>query len=87
MPAHPAFAALLNALSVETDPLYAVGGAVRDALLGRAAGQSDLDVLVTRGANDVARRVADRLGWLYYALDAERDVARLIFTAGKTPLV
>ncbi len=86
-PAHPAFAALLNALAAETDPLYAVGGVVRDALLGRAAGQSDLDVLVTRGANDVARRVADRLGWLYYALDAERDVARLIFTAGKTPLV
>lgn len=86
-PAHPAFVALLNALSAETDPLYVVGGVVRDALLGKPQKLTDLDVIVAGDANRVARRVADRLGWAYYALDAERDVARLIFTASRTPLV
>lgn len=86
-PSHPAFVALLNALAVETDPVYVVGGVVRDALLERVAGLTDLDVIVARAANDAARRVADRLGWAYYPLDTERDVARLVFTAGKTPLV
>lgn len=86
-PAHPAFVALLNALAAETDPLYVVGGVVRDALLGRRAGLTDLDLVVTHDALGVARRVADRLGWAYYPLDADRDVARLVFTAGKTPLV
>ena len=86
-PAHPAFAALLNALAAETDPVYVVGGVVRDALLGRNAGLTDLDVVVARDANLAARRVADRLGWAYYPLDANRDVARLIFTASTTPLV
>jgi poly(A) polymerase len=86
-PAHPAFVALLNALAAESDPVYIVGGVVRDALLGRAAGLTDLDVVVVRAANDAARRVADRLGWAYYPLDDDRDVARLIFTASRVPLV
>lgn len=86
-PAHPAFVSLLDALAGEIDPVYIVGGVVRDALLGRAAGITDLDVIVTRAANVAAQRVADRLGWAYYPLDPVRDVARLVFTAGKTPLV
>ncbi|MFO7634119.1 MAG: HD domain-containing protein [Caldilinea sp.] len=87
IPGHPAFVALLNALATEIDPVYVVGGVVRDALLNRAQGLTDLDVIVVSQANTVARRVADRLGWAYYALDPERDVARLVFTASKTPLV
>lgn len=86
-PSFPAFQALLNALAAEADPVYVVGGVVRDALLGHSKGLTDLDVIVVEQANRVARRVADRLGWAYYALDAERDVARLVFTASKTPLV
>ena len=77
----------MNALAAEVDPVYVVGGVVRDALLGHSKGLTDLDVIVVDQANRVARRVADRLGWAYYALDAERDVARLVFTASKTPLV
>src|SRR5690606_15136931 len=35
-----------------------------------------------------ARRVADRLGWAYYAMDEVRDVARLVFAVdGAEPLV
>lgn len=86
-PQQPAFEALLNALAGEVQPIYLVGGVVRDALLGRTAGVSDLDVIVERNALAVARRVADRLGWAFYPLDEGRDVARLVFTAGTTPLV
>lgn len=86
-PAHPAFHTLLNELAAEVDPVYIVGGVVRDALRGHAQGLTDLDVVIIDQANRVARRVADRLGWAYYALDPDRDVARLVFTASKTPLV
>lgn len=86
-PAQPAFVALLNALAREIDPVYVVGGVVRDALLKRTGRVTDLDVVVTHAANQTAQRIADRLGWAYYALDADRDVARLVFTASRTPLV
>ena len=86
-PQQPAFEALLNALASEIQPLYLVGGVVRDALLGRTTGVSDLDVIVERDALAVGRRVADRLGWAFYPLDEGRDVARLVFTASTTPLV
>jgi poly(A) polymerase/tRNA nucleotidyltransferase (CCA-adding enzyme) len=85
---HPApFQALLETLAQETDPVYVVGGVIRDYLLARPTGAQDLDVVVAHSAIPVARRVADRLGWAFYPLDGERDVARLIFTAASTPLV
>uniref|UniRef100_A0A7C1FEK1 HD domain-containing protein n=1 Tax=Caldilinea aerophila TaxID=133453 RepID=A0A7C1FEK1_9CHLR len=86
-PAQAAFVALLNALAEVADPVYIVGGVVRDLLLQRADKLNDLDVVISRDANVAARRAADRLGWAYYPLDADRDVARLVFTAGPTPLV
>lgn len=78
---------LLAALSTETTPIFVVGGVVRDQLLGRQSSQNDMDVAVEHSALQVGRRVADRLGWAYYALDEARDVARLIFTAATPPLV
>jgi tRNA nucleotidyltransferase/poly(A) polymerase len=86
-PAQAAFVALLNALVEVADPVYIVGGVVRDLLLQRADKLNDLDVVISRDANVAARRAADRLGWAYYPLDADRDVARLVFTASPTPLV
>jgi len=55
-----------------------VGGTVRDALLKRAPADVDVDVAVPRGALDLARRVADRVGGAYLILDAERGAARVI---------
>src|SRR2546425_12986035 len=52
-----------------------VGGAVRDAWLGRPLSQ-DIDVAVPAGAGDLARRVADRLAGAFVLLDAERGAAR-----------
>jgi poly(A) polymerase len=53
-----------------------VGGAVRDARLGR--GTVDLDVAMPTGALEVGRRVADRLGGTFVLLDAARGAARVI---------
>ncbi len=65
-----------------------MGGAVRDLLLGRHSGGTDLDLVVEGEAISVARRAADRLGWAFYVLDELRDVARLIFQSGQgAPLV
>lgn len=78
---------LLDALAAELQPVYMVGGVVRDALLGRRKPVNDLDLVLAHSALPIARRVADRLGWAFYALDEARDVARVIFTAGAFPIV
>jgi poly(A) polymerase len=56
--------------------IYLVGGAVRDALLGRA--NKDLDLAVEGNAVDLARAVADELRGAFYILDAERGTARVV---------
>jgi poly(A) polymerase len=58
--------------------IYLVGGAVRDALLGRPI--HDLDFAVERGAIKIARRVANTLKADFYPLDTERDTGRVILT-------
>jgi tRNA nucleotidyltransferase (CCA-adding enzyme) len=60
-------------------PVYVVGGAVRDSLLGRVRRELDLDLVIPVGAVDVARRLAneDRAGFVL--LDAERQIARVVF--------
>jgi tRNA nucleotidyltransferase (CCA-adding enzyme) len=55
-----------------------VGGAVRDALLGRLARQPDLDLVVEGDAVALARRLAQRHGGSVVVLDAERSIARLV---------
>jgi tRNA nucleotidyltransferase (CCA-adding enzyme) len=55
-----------------------VGGAVRDALLGRLAARPDLDLVVTDGAIPLARGLARQHGGTCVVLDAERDMARLV---------
>lgn len=85
----PEFEAVLTALLAQREPAYVVGGAVRDALLGRKAGVkagvTDLDLALESPVLPVARRVADRLGWAYYPLDAERDVARIVLNREDAP--
>jgi tRNA nucleotidyltransferase (CCA-adding enzyme) len=55
-----------------------VGGAVRDALLGRLAPQPDLDLVVPAEAIALGRRLAREHGGSCVVLDAERDMARLV---------
>ena len=78
-PAQPAFRSLLAAMAAEESQFYLVGGVVRDHFLGHSAAAHDLDLVVEHSAIPIARRVADKLGWAFYALDPVRDVARILF--------
>lgn len=67
--------------------VYLVGGAVRDALLGRRT--HDLDFALAREAIKTARSVANALQADFYPLDPERDTGRVIVTGadGKRTLM
>lgn len=78
----------LSALSPETwpfslewlpQPAYLVGGAVRDAMLGRRSGYLDLDFVLPSDAVKTARAIANRCKAGYVLLDAERQIARVVF--------
>ncbi|MFZ0407963.1 MAG: CCA tRNA nucleotidyltransferase [Cyanobium sp.] len=55
-----------------------VGGAVRDALLGRLRSRPDLDLVVSGDAIALASSLARRCGGSCVVLDAERSMARLV---------
>lgn len=59
-------------------PLYLVGGAVRDAMIGHTS--HDLDFVVPRDALQLSRRLADALGGAYYSLDQARGTGRVVIT-------
>lgn len=58
-------------------PVYLVGGAVRDLLLGRPV--HDLDFAVASDALGLARQVARGLRAAYYPLDELRDTGRVVW--------
>ena len=60
-------------------PVYVVGGAVRDALLGRVRAELDLDLVIPAGAVAVARQLATAHRAGFVLLDAERQIARVVF--------
>jgi tRNA nucleotidyltransferase/poly(A) polymerase len=70
----PALALLRAAAAELPQPAYLVGGALRDACLGRPL--LDLD-LATRGARAGAARLARSLGGTFVALDDENGVFRV----------
>jgi tRNA nucleotidyltransferase/poly(A) polymerase len=65
--------------------IWLVGGAVRDALLGRDT--HDMDFAVAQDARQAARAVANALGADYYALDADRDVGRVLVSRPDGPFL
>jgi tRNA nucleotidyltransferase (CCA-adding enzyme) len=58
---------------------YLVGGNVRDALLGRNADYLDLDFVLPDGAVETARAIANHYKAGFVLLDAERQIARVVF--------
>jgi tRNA nucleotidyltransferase/poly(A) polymerase len=58
-------------------PVYLVGGAVRDYMLGKIA--HDLDFVLPGEVMNHARQVAKAIQAAFYPLDEERDTARLIW--------
>jgi tRNA nucleotidyltransferase/poly(A) polymerase len=79
MPSPYSFSPLLESvqetLSADQE-IYLVGGAVRDALLGRKS--HDLDFSVPSNGIKLARHVANKLNGAFYSLDTERDTGRVI---------
>ncbi|AFY47835.1 tRNA nucleotidyltransferase/poly(A) polymerase [Nostoc sp. PCC 7524] len=60
-------------------PAYMVGGAVRDAILGRTREYWDLDFVIPSNAVQVARAIARRYQAGFVSLDSERQIARVVF--------
>lgn len=58
-------------------PIYLVGGSVRDALLQRE--MHDFDFAVPKDALQFARRLANALGAAFYPLDEVRNTGRVIW--------
>ena len=67
---------LPDLLEGEMSEIYLVGGAVRDALLGRPI--KDVDIATTSSGIRLARLIANRLGGDFYPLDPDRDVGRAL---------
>jgi putative nucleotidyltransferase with HDIG domain len=65
-------------------PIYLVGGAVRDALLGRLS--HDLDYAVPANAISLTLQLGDALGLPAYAMDDERDVGRIVLPDDNTTI-
>ncbi|MCA9918891.1 MAG: HDIG domain-containing protein [Anaerolineales bacterium] len=80
----PLLAQLRPLFQTQSQPVYLVGGAVRDALLGRIS--HDLDFVVPANAIKLAFQVADALGVPAYVLDRERDTGRVILPEAHTSL-
>ncbi len=82
------FAALLDQalpiLAARNSPVYLVGGAVRDALLGRVS--HDFDFVVPRNAVSLTFRVANTMGAPAYVLDGQRDTGRIVLPLAETML-
>jgi tRNA nucleotidyltransferase (CCA-adding enzyme) len=68
-------------LNLLPKPVYVVGGAVRDGLLGRVRAELDLDLVISTGAVEVARRLATEYRAGFVLLDAKRQIARVVFPA------
>lgn len=75
----PAIQTLLEkiiAASPPDQPIYLVGGAVRDLLSERLT--DDLDLILPEKAIPYGRRLANTLGGAFYPLDIARDTGRII---------
>jgi tRNA nucleotidyltransferase (CCA-adding enzyme) len=59
-----------------------VGGTVRDALLDRHSDYLDLDFVLPTGAVETARAIARQYRAGFVLLDAERQIARVVFPQG-----
>jgi tRNA nucleotidyltransferase (CCA-adding enzyme) len=66
-------------LNLLPKPVYVVGGAVRDGLLGRIRAELDLDLVISVGAVEVARKLAATYQAGFVLLDSERQIARVVF--------
>lgn len=65
---------------------YLVGGAVRDALLNRQSDYLDLDFIIPTQAIALAQKIAKHYHAGFVILDAQRQIARIVFPHGTVDL-
>ncbi|MCP4139425.1 MAG: HD domain-containing protein [Chloroflexi bacterium] len=76
----PLLSDVVDALPAD-QPLYLIGGALRDMLLGRISHDLDFGLPTLNKPSEalkVARQIANKIGAAYYPLDSERGAARLV---------
>jgi tRNA nucleotidyltransferase/poly(A) polymerase len=78
----PDFLLELKKITRSEQPLYLVGGAVRDFLLGQPC--KDFDIVLSENVHRTARKYADQMNGAIYTLDESRHAYRVIL--GQKPL-
>ncbi len=73
----PRYDRVKSAIAADGFPVYLVGGAVRDFLLGRPS--YDLDFIVFGDAEAFARRISTMLGGRFVALDERERIYRVVW--------
>ena len=66
-------------LALLPEDTFLVGGAVRDALLGKPLAYLDLDFVIPEVAVEVARKIAKKYQAGFVVLDSKRHIARVVF--------
>jgi len=64
-------------ISLTDQPIYLVGGSVRDLLAGSGE-LKDIDLTMPAGSEDAARRFADAIGGSFFFLDEQRKITRVV---------
>jgi len=73
----PAFTRLIELRSLTQQPIYLVGGSVRDLLITDQLFK-DIDLMMPSGSDTVARSFADAINGSFFFLDEERRITRVI---------
>jgi poly(A) polymerase len=68
---------LADLISLVSQPLYLVGGSVRDLLIG-VPNIKDIDLLMPSGSEEIARAFADKIGGSFFVLDEKRKITRVV---------
>jgi tRNA nucleotidyltransferase/poly(A) polymerase len=63
--------------SLTSQPIYLVGGSLRDLLAGME-NIKDIDLVMPSGSEHVARAFADLIGGSFFVLDEERKITRVV---------
>jgi poly(A) polymerase len=80
---NPPLATYLSQLPpLTSQPIYLVGGSVRDLLLGNQDGK-DIDLLMASGSEEVAQRFGTVIGGSFFFLDEERRITRVVKQEGQ----
>lgn len=68
---------LSKLITLTPQPVYLVGGSVRDLLIG-TQDIRDIDIVMPKDSESVARAFADAIGGSFFFLDEERKITRVV---------